>query len=468
MVCVCVCVCVFLLCADQKMWPRTRRTFLHILFLLAVTAGLLLYVVPNRISADGLKDVDKESTHHQRAISPQGTPQRTPKRTWDNSTLNETKQGREDTATMGRDVHIAIGKPISSPYIADWEHRGVCLEPRRRNNEQNITDNTKLIYYWQDGDSFPKTSRYPDLCTEPIGRSCVLTFDASQRAKADAVIFHGSRIGITKPPFRKRRGQVWVVRALESPPHWLKGYASPAWRGVVNWTMTYRTDSDIFSPVGRLIRLQTPVRKNYKAVASNKTKSVAWFVSKCDTTYKYGSQREKYVKELRKYIDVDIFGECGPNDCSKDHMRRCMALLNLKYRFYLAFENSLCHQYVTEKIFRTYREDIEVVPVVLGKHDYKRYLPEGTFINTADFRSPKDLAKHLRELSKDIHAYTAILERKSQYRSCRNRELPWCTLCEMLHKENMGNKVYKDLYRWWEKGTCDTAEQFYARNKVKV
>jgi len=176
---------------------------------------------------------------------------------------------------------------------------------------------------------------------------------------------------------------------LESPPHWLKGYASPAWRGVFNWTMTYRTDSDIFSPVGSLVRLPITVPNNYTAIASRKTKSVAWFVSKCDTTYKYGSQREKYVRELRKYIDVDIFGECGSHDCSKDHMICCMEILNLKYRFYLAFENSLYQQYVTEKFFRTFREDIQVVPVVLGGHDYKRHLPKGTYINTADFRHPK-------------------------------------------------------------------------------
>ena len=162
----------------------------------------------------------------------------TPQGTLDNSTLKETKRRPK----------------ISSPYIADWEHRGFCLQHnKRRNNDQIIPHNAKLIYYWQEDNSFPKNSRYSDLCSQPIGRSCELTFDGSKQAKADAVIFHASRISRTKPPFRKRRGQVWVARALESPPHWLKGYASPAWRGVINWTMTYRTDSDIFAPIRRLV-----------------------------------------------------------------------------------------------------------------------------------------------------------------------------------------------------------------------
>ena len=121
-----------------------------------------------------------------------------------------------------------------------------------------------------------------------------------------------------KPHFKNVPDRsVWHILWIYPLHLWWNDYASPAWRGVFNWTMTYRTDSDIFSPVGRLIRRQTTVPKNYTAVASRKTKSVAWFVSKYDTMYKYGSQREKYVKELRKYIDVNIFGECSPHKCPK-------------------------------------------------------------------------------------------------------------------------------------------------------
>ena len=38
-----------------------------------------------------------------------------------------------------------------------------------------------------------------------------------------------------------------------------------------------------------------------------------WFVSHCHTS----SQREKYVTELQKYIDVDVFGYCGELTVSK-------------------------------------------------------------------------------------------------------------------------------------------------------
>lgn len=48
-----------------------------------------------------------------------------------------------------------------------------------------------------------------------------------------------------------------------------------------------------------------------KNLVRRKKKSVAWFVSNCFTS----SERERYVAELKKYIEVDIFGTCGTLEC---------------------------------------------------------------------------------------------------------------------------------------------------------
>jgi hypothetical protein len=44
-----------------------------------------------------------------------------------------------------------------------------------------------------------------------------------------------------------------------------------------------------------------------------KTKEVAWISSNCGVP----SKRDEYVKELSKYIPVDISGKCGTHSCSK-------------------------------------------------------------------------------------------------------------------------------------------------------
>ncbi len=44
---------------------------------------------------------------------------------------------------------------------------------------------------------------------------------------------------------------------------------------------------------------------------TGKKKLVFWVVSNCHTH----SRREDYVKIMQKYIDVDVYGACGPLKC---------------------------------------------------------------------------------------------------------------------------------------------------------
>lgn len=46
-------------------------------------------------------------------------------------------------------------------------------------------------------------------------------------------------------------------------------------------------------------------------IIGNKTKTVAWIVSNCDSK----SGRNLYVTQLNKYINVDIYGSCGSLKC---------------------------------------------------------------------------------------------------------------------------------------------------------
>ena len=46
----------------------------------------------------------------------------------------------------------------------------------------------------------------------------------------------------------------------------------------------------------------------------------------------------------------------------------CMDNVEKNYMLYLAFDNSFCDQYVTEKLWRWL--SVDVVPVVMGQADY--------------------------------------------------------------------------------------------------
>ena len=78
----------------------------------------------------------------------------------------------------------------------------------------------------------------------------------------------------------------------------------------------------------------------------------------------YNSRRLDYINEMKKHMSVDVFGKCGDKECVEPTSIDCKRTLSKEYKFYLAFENSLCNDYITEKIFTTLSMDI--VPVVLG------------------------------------------------------------------------------------------------------
>ena len=57
---------------------------------------------------------------------------------------------------------------------------------------------------------------------------------------------------------------------------------------------------------------------------------------------------------MSKYIDVKIYGECGSRiRCPKRGDYSCKPQLLRKSKFYLAFENSNCREYITEKTMLT-------------------------------------------------------------------------------------------------------------------
>ena len=46
----------------------------------------------------------------------------------------------------------------------------------------------------------------------------------------------------------------------------------------------------------------------------------------------------------------------------------CHKRAAVKYKFFLAFEDAVCKDYVTEKLFSMFNGGIDMIPIVLGKH----------------------------------------------------------------------------------------------------
>ena len=159
-----------------------------------------------------------------------------------------------------------------------------------------------------------------------------------QGKSIDAILIRPGT-GENLPP--KWPHQVWILSLLESP---LNTPSLNMYKNLINWTETYRRDSTIVSPYFKYVP-NNSVDNQSVNYANGKTKLVAWFVSNCNSR----SGRLGYVRELQKFVPVDIYGKCGTLECER-HDGSCFKMLDKDYKFYLSFENSLCKDYITEKI----------------------------------------------------------------------------------------------------------------------
>ena len=130
------------------------------------------------------------------------------------------------------------------------------------------------------------------------------------------------------------------------------------------------------------------------------------------------SDRDTYVKELMKYIKIDSYGPCLNNKKPPDEINGFHHLSSepyyhflARYKFQLAFENCLCQDYMTEKLFRPL--SIGSVPVYLGSPLAEEFMPsEKAVIMVQDFRSPKELAEYLTELNANDTKYDEYLKHR--------------------------------------------------------
>lgn len=118
------------------------------------------------------------------------------------------------------------------------------------------------------------------------------------------------------------------------------------------------------------------------------------------------------------------------------------------YRFYASFENTICKDYITEKVHKALLKNI--VPVIFGGSELENFIPPKSYINVRDFESVKDLAEYLIYLSKNPEEYIKYFWWK-QYYVLKHFNINFCELCEFLHEhQGVTAKVYKKFRRFVE------------------
>lgn len=181
----------------------------------------------------------------------------------------------------------------------------------------------------------------------------------------------------------------------------------------------------------------------------SKSKNAAWFVSHCGAV----SGRDELAEHLQtRGVDVDIYGYCGPKTCERGRSD-CDEMLNSTYKFYLSFENTLCSDYITEKVFNVMKNFI--VPVVFNGCDMKRFLPPKSYINAENYETVQDLADYLKFLSDNPDEYIKYFWWKRYYDVEPDSGVPICKICAKVnHFASNRKQVYDDIFQWFYDGQC--------------
>jgi len=319
--------------------------------------------------------------------------------------------------------------------------------------------------------------------------NCVFTLDKRELETSGAVLFHIVDLlhyHFLLPRHRPPWKQVWIGMTYE-PPFILTrtGLDLSTLNGLFNRTMSYRRDSDIVIRHGTFHRINdhtnvlTSLRASTKTSAldgsvSNwvnsrddpqtrnyaigKRRLVAWFAS--SRGCKSQSGREKYVQELRRHIDVDVYGACGKFKCGEQKTMRkpykvehddCYFLVSVAYKFILAFENSVCEDYVTEKLYNNLK--LNVIPIVFGGGNYSFYAPPNSVIDASVY-SPEGLASYLQLLDSNDTLYNEYFRWKTEFTITAQDGVPDpCELCKNLNEPAIYTpNTYMEFDQWLTSG----------------
>ncbi|XP_021922200.1 alpha-(1,3)-fucosyltransferase 10 isoform X3 [Zootermopsis nevadensis] len=174
-------------------------------------------------------------------------------------------------------------------------------------------------------------------------------------------------------------------------------------------TLQYLKSADVLTDLKYFI----PVERKNELLSE--LAPVLYIHSDCSTPL----ERDAYAMELMRYIPVDSYGKCIQNRNLPEHLADPMESMDsdeffhfvARYKFTLSFENAVCDDYITEKLWRPLI--VGSVPIYMGSPSIRDWLPNNnSAILAMDFRSPKELAQYLHVHNSDITKYNSFLKHK--------------------------------------------------------
>ncbi|XP_013143526.1 PREDICTED: alpha-(1,3)-fucosyltransferase 6-like isoform X2 [Papilio polytes] len=334
----------------------------------------------------------------------------------------------------------------------------------RRKDTEKRTFTIVIWKYWnwlQHRHMYSFGASQKDISLEGCSvKNCVFPKNDRDFDTADAVVVHVQH-GLFPNNTKKRNPrQRWIFLSDESPVNaFFQSERRIKLQDIVNtfnWSMTYRSESDVPVPYGRTIplleSLEAMAEKPINDIIPNWSKKrqdvlAAILISHCGVSY-----RMNYVNELKKHLNLDVHGSCSENhkNSCPGHFRADCPIIS-EYLFYLVFENSKCQEYLTEKAFyHAYSKG--AIPVIMGPtvQECETLLPPDSFLHVDNYDTVEELAMDIINISKDLprlllyHEWRRHFKVINEHGYFGSKSQHYCRICEALNYNDEGVKIYDE------------------------
>ena len=261
--------------------------------------------------------------------------------------------------------------------------------------------------------------------------------------------FYGTSFKATDVPLPRRPEEDWALMHEESPKN------NPVFSHAemirhFNFTSTFSRQSSFPLTSQYLESLEFLTTASYLVTTGEKNRlqgeeeeglaPVAYVQSGCDGP----SLRDEWVTEFMKHIRVDSYGACLNNKQLPPDMRGSEKFESDKfykylarYKFVISFENAICDDYVTEKLWRTLATGS--VPIYLGAPNIETLLPnKKSAILVKDFQSPHEVAQYVHQMNNDDELYNSFLQHKALYSQGTGSQVTNSELGDMVNTRQWG------------------------------
>jgi alpha-1,3-fucosyltransferase len=311
----------------------------------------------------------------------------------------------------------------------------------------NVHEEPLVVLFWTKYFGQPIENEIPTGLLKCGDVQCFVTSNKTFFGKSRALVFHGRASDLVKgistaQSFPRSNKQFWIYMNRETPTHTYVTIPD----NVFNWSMTYKLDSDIYYPYGEVhIGKHKDGFDKSKNYLEGRTKFVMTVISNCHLAI----HRMNLIEKLKKHCDIDIFGKCG-SPCID-----CFSRIN-QYKFYLAFENTICTDYLTEKTYRN-ALDKGIVPVILSGANLSNpiIIPPGSYIDASKFSTALELAEYLKKVGSDPSLYNKFFEWRNHWNiKISDVTTSSCRICQKIHMKSLINKSLPDNMSWFSRSDC--------------